>query len=424
VGGRIDEVTEPASLEEKESAAEEAVSLTQPPAESGAAMEISSAEDSDKGAANEPGGGVALEAEGSGGSEVAVGAGTAESGAPLTSSADGEAPDVVRTPRVVEPRQRRPLIVRYGVRDYFFGDFVIEKGRFKILNFDGTPLLEVRDVELTVGVQGVPPEGGEFKAASASLFGRVEVENLRSPIVTDGVTLGLPAFECDFRGGTVKGRIETNVLAGGLPFLVGMKYEAIPMQLASDLFGGRIAFSGGEAEGQIQLLGLLRVPATYRGKGVMRVAGARLERNQFLGRAAPAAGVNALQGFEFEDLSVRFAVLQGQVLVEEVNVVSPDLSLSARGYVGLQGELNVAARVYVSERVYHGAKAMEDGFPESMGFGFRAFEGSSRFYRDYLVQGAITDPTIDFLENGSRMNVGEIREVLLKLSQPGGDADR
>jgi hypothetical protein len=292
------------------------------------------------------------------------------------------------------------------------------------VSFDDKPLLEVRDVEMVLGLEGLPPEGGEFKASSATLFERLEVKNLRSPVVTDGITLALSALECDFEGGTVKGRIETNVLASGLPFLVALRVEDIPMQVASDLFGGRLSFSGGKIESQVQLLGLLRVPATYRGRGMVRVAGARLERNQFLGRAAPAAGVNALQGFDLEDLSMRFAVLQGQVLVEELNLVSPDLSLSARGYVGLNGALNVAARVYVSERVYHGAVALEDRFPESVGFGFRAFEGSSRFFRDYLVQGTIVDATIDFLENEARMNVGEIREVMLKLSKPGGEAGR
>ena len=130
--------------------------------------------------------------------------------------------------------------------------------------------------------------------------------------------------------------------------------------------------------------------------------------------------MKSLQGFEFEDMSLRFAVLQGQVVVEELSVVSPDLSVSARGYVGLEGALNLAARVYVSERVHNGAKALEDRMGGAETFGFKAFEGGNRFYRDYLVRGEVLEPTIDFLAGGVQMGVAGIQEVLLRLATPEG----
>ena len=148
-----------------------------------------------------------------------------------------------------KPRERSPLVIRHGARDYFFGDFVIEQGTIQVLSFDDRPLLEVRDVELSVGMGGFPPEGGEFSAAAAILFGEIEVENLRSPIVTDGIVVGLPRFECDFRGGKVEGRVEASLLATGLPFLVGLQFSEIPMQMASELFGGRVTFSEGAMGG-------------------------------------------------------------------------------------------------------------------------------------------------------------------------------
>ncbi|MEM8953785.1 MAG: hypothetical protein AAGD22_06520 [Verrucomicrobiota bacterium] len=317
---------------------------------------------------------------------------------------------------VEQGRQRSPLIVRFGARNYYFGDFVISEGAFQFLSFDERPLLEVSGIDLSVGMGGIPPEGGEFNAAKAIVFGQIEVKNLRSPIFSDGSAVVLSQLEGDFRGGQIEGRIDANFLASGLPFLMGLQFREIPMEFASELFGGKITFSEGFMTGQIQMLGLLRAPGTYQGRGKVRVTGARLEKNQFLGRAGPEAGVELLEGFGFEDMSLGFILTQGQVLVEELSVVSPDLSLSARGYVGLSGALNLAARVYISERVYNGAKALEDRMGQRGSFGFKAYRGSSRFYRDYSVQGALFGPTIDFLSGGPQIDVAGIRDVLVRLS--------
>ena len=285
-------------------------------------------------------------------------------------------------------REPMPAVIGVGARALHLGDVVIEQGAFSVVSFDGKPLVEVADVELRLNMSHTPDQEGTFSASGASLFGKMRLENLRARVFTDGFTFMLSELAAGIDdGGELEGRIEANPLVPGLPFIVLMNCKGVPLRMADELLMNRAAFSSGEVEGGIQMIGLLRAPATYRGKGALQVRGARLENKGFPNPLKREGAVQPIEAIEFDDMTLKFAVLQGQVLVEELAASMEDIALSARGYVNFAGALNLAARFYISERVFNAVKAMEDQLPPEQRFGFQAFPGSSRFYRDYLVQG-------------------------------------
>ena len=310
-----------------------------------------------------------------------------------------------------------PIVVRFNGREFHFRELVLRRGVMQVTSIEtGDELLRVEDLEMTVDVGPQPRRPGRVTASRVSFLDAVEVEAIEGEVNSNGIWLDFDNLRADCFGGVVEGKARASPFFGGVPFLAGVRVKEVAVkEIASRIFP-EAAIDEGMLGGEIRVLGRLRHPSSYRGSGTFNVEGAHIGKGRLLEPISKVVDVTALENVSFDDVSLKFIIGGWNIGVEDLRVASPDITLAGRGYVRAHGPLNVAIRLYLSDKAFHAVRMIEGRLPEGFALGFAPFAGSEeRYFRDYLIEGNLSDPTVNFWDPAVMVRVAEMKEQIARL---------
>ena len=142
----------------------------------------------------------------------------------------------------------------------------------------------------------------------------------------------------------------------------------------------------------------------------MWVESAALEPGQEFEKLRSALEVDADGQVVLDPARAQFVVAGGRLIVQEASFGSGRLLVKSVGELGMRGELNVAARVYLGGGLYSAVRSRPR--PGRPALAFSQLPGTDWRYRDELVRGTVRDPRLDFWRTGEAVTPAEILQEL------------
>ena len=217
-------------------------------------------------------------------------------------------------------------------------------------------------------------------------------------------------------GGTLEGKVRATPFAGGIPFLAAVRAKDVAADEVISRVVGGASVEDGNLDGELTILGRLRDPSSYRGRGNVTMAEVRLVNSSILKPLSRAANVGALSEVEVNDIYAKFGVGGTNIGIEDLRASSSDITLAGRGLVGLRSGLRFALRLYISNYASFGVRAIERRLPQGASLGFVPYEGDAeRLYRDYLITGMIQAPMINFWVPEQNVPIATLKEQFVEM---------
>ncbi len=310
-----------------------------------------------------------------------------------------------------------PIVIQFRGRKFYLGEMILRRGSARLTSLEGgNTLMSVEDFEMEVNLGENILQPGRFAAHRVGVLDLMEMTDLKGEVVQNGLWMDFLNVEAKTEGGGLAGKIRASPFFGGVPFLAVIEGENVAVAGIASRIAPGIAIEGGALEGELKVLGRLRDPSSYRGLGEIRMAGARLGRSRILEPFSRIADMSALVDVAVDDFYAKIEVAGSNIAIEDLRASTGDIMLAGRGVVGSQGWLQVALRLYLSDRAYFGVQAIERHLPEGKGMGFVPYEGSiERYYRDYLITGTAEVPLINFWAPDENVPVVGLEEQFIQL---------
>ncbi|MEM7384315.1 MAG: AsmA family protein [Verrucomicrobiota bacterium] len=295
----------------------------------------------------------------------------------------------------------------------------VEDGTFQLLSPGGrVQLLECRGIRTRLA-----PDDKRFH--SEGFLGRLHVAEVRmlkllqgagfeADLVFQNGVLQLPELTGTSDGGTILGQAALHPTRPGMPFQMAVRVADVGIDPVVKRAGLRLDFTRGTLEGEMKVSGFLQRLASLNGDGYVRAVDPVIASNSLLRPVGRYLNLREFVDLRFEESHCRFKIRGTELDLEDAYLKSDNFTFRACGYAYVAKPLNIAARLYFTERVKQILRRIERQLPEGMIRPFDQLEGVEGYYRDFRIGGPIDAPRANFLGRGRSLPemVRDFGEVL------------
>jgi hypothetical protein len=192
---------------------------------------------------------------------------------------------------------------------------------------------------------------GDTKVARISLRDRFFLEQLRSPLRYEPDVLELSKISARAGNGEISGYFAMQPEAENSPFTTSVKFRDVQAdQIVADA-GGPKGMMQGKLEGNFQASGKTADPDALVGKGEIFLRDGRVQQYSLLVLLGQILQIDELRELHLEQAEAKYHVRPGLVTIDELNLRSPNIRLSASGTVGFNGKLKLDSQLAINEKI-------------------------------------------------------------------------
>jgi len=310
------------------------------------------------------------------------------------------------TPDAIAPAKFVPEIRRIKVSGGNFR-FLDASGKF-VAAFEGLALRSnIRDGSMLLGSANV---------ARISLRDRFFLRRMRSTLRYGPGELDLSQISAHAGDGDITGHFAMQPEGEGSPFSVSVRFRNVQAdQIIADA-GGERGVVKGKLEGRFEGIGKIADPNAFKGTGEILLRDGQLRQYSLLVALGQLLQIEELTQLHLEQAQGKYHIDSGIVTVDELILRSPNIRLSAKGTIDVDGKLRLDSQLAINEKVRNQLfKPIRANFQPSNEPGY--------FAVDFEVDGTINRPKSNLVDKVVGKDLKDFGSVINRFLG-GGKTDK
>ena len=314
-----------------------------------------------------------------------------------TADASSETPSGAQSPKYSGPQVKRVNLID--------GSFhFLDRQNRNVALFDGVQFFSsVRDI---VSIRG------ETRIAKIALRDRVFLSDLRSPVHYDPEELDLSALSAHIAKGKLTGKFSMETQAENSPFTVHAAFQGVQADEIVTEAGGPRGVIRGVLEGSLDASGNMADVLT--GEGRIALRDGQVKQFPVLAAIGQLLQIEELTQLDLEQAEAKFHLANGEVLIDDLVLRSPNLHLSATGSVTLDGRLALNSSLQINEKI---RGSLFRGIREN----FVATGEPGQYALPFHISGTVNRPSTDLMQRAVGAELRDLGGVIDALFGRGKD---
>jgi type II secretion system protein N len=264
-------------------------------------------------------------------------------------------------------------------------------GNFRFLDASGKSIGAFEGLELRSNVRNATNLQGTARVARISLRDRFFLQRMRSVLRYDPGELDLSQISAQIGGGDLAGHFTMQPQMENSPFDLAVRFRQVQADQVITEAGGERGMVTGNLEGNFQAKGRLADPNALNGTGDIALHDGQLRQYSLLVALGQVLQIEELKQLHFEQAEGKYRIESGIVTVDQLILRSPNIRLSAKGTIGLDGKLRLDSKLAINEKIRNQLfKPIRANFQPSTEPGY--------FAVDFEVGGTIGRPKSNLVE--------------------------
>lgn len=267
----------------------------------------------------------------------------------------------------------------------------VKGGNFRFLEESGKFVAAFEGLELRSNVREFAGLEGNAKVARISLRDRFFLKEMRSALRYEPGKLELSQISAQIGGGDLTGRFAMQPQAGDSPFNLAVTFRDVEAEQVIVDAGGEKGMVKGKLEGNFEATGKIADANALSGTGTILLRDGQLRQYSLLVALGQVLQIEELTQLKLEQAQVKYHIDAGLVTVEEMILRSPNIHLSAKGTIALDGKMRLDSQLAINEKIRNQL------FKPIRG-NFRPVDEPGYFAVDFEVGGTIDRPKSNLVE--------------------------
>lgn len=294
-------------------------------------------------------------------------------------------PDVVDMPRETARESERPRFVPEIRR------IKLKGGNFRFLEASGKFVAAFEGLELRSNIHDSATLEGNAHVARISLRDRFFLKGMRSALRYAPGKLELSEMSAQIGGGDLSGRFAMQPQAGDSPFNLAVRFRNVEAEQVIIDAGGEKGMVKGKLEGNFEATGKIADANALSGTGEILLRDGQLRQYSLLVALGQVLQIEELTQLKLDQAQVKYHIDAGIVTVEEMILRSPNIRLSAKGMIALDGKMRLDSQLAINEKI-------RNQLFKSIRGNFRPMDEPGYFAVDFEVGGTIDRPKSNLVE--------------------------
>ena len=282
--------------------------------------------------------------------------------------------------------------------------FRVEDGRAVFFDTKGAKTLELTGVFIQAQPDGKDKFKGTYRIDRGVLWNSISPRKFEGTFEWDAGHLSLPDIQANLGDGRLSGQLEW--LQDKSFVLAAMIENASLQKLASDA-GMDAKGTQGLFNAKLALQGTTGQPETFAGTAEVNLLEARMEPIELIRQLGELLRVDELRLLTLKNAEAKFSIANNQVVVESLLLASENLMIDAVGSAGLNGNLDLQARLHVNDKLRKETRGL-------IGKNFQLSETEGYAHMPFSITGSLSRPKSDLLDKMVGLRIGQDVGGLLK----------
>ncbi len=286
-------------------------------------------------------------------------------------------------------------------------------GNFRFLDRSNGLVANFEGVGFRASVTNASALHGNARVVKVSLRDRFFLEQLKSPVRYDADGLNLAQISAHVGSGDISGKFSIQPESDESPFHVEMKFRGVQADQVIAEAGGPSGVLQGKLEGTLEADGKTTDPDALTGAGEVVLHDGQLRQYDLLVALGQIFQIEELTQLHLEQADAKYRLSPGVVNVDQLNLRSANIRLSATGTISFRGKLRLKSRLAINEKIRSQLfKPMRANFQPTDDPGYWAV--------DFEVTGTLDRPKTNLIEKV----VGHDLKDLVNSFFGGGKSDK
>jgi type II secretion system protein N len=286
-------------------------------------------------------------------------------------------------------------------------------GNFRFLDRSNDLVANFEGVGFRASLIDASALHGNARVAKVSLRDRFFLEQLKSPVRYDADGLNLAQISAHVGSGDISGNFSIQPETDESPFHLEMKFRGVQADQVIAEAGGPSGVLQGKLEGTLEADGKTTDPDALTGAGEVVLRDGQVRQYDLLVALGQIFQIEELTQLHLDQADAKYRLSPGVVNVDQLNLRSANIRLSATGTVSFRGKLHLKSRLAINEKIRSQLfKPLRANFQPTDDPGFSAV--------DFEVVGTLERPKTNLIEKV----VGRDLKDLVNSFFGGGKSDK
>ncbi len=228
----------------------------------------------------------------------------------------------------------------------------IQHGNFRFVDRSGKLIAAFEDVGMNSLMRDPTSLRGRATVERISLRDRVFVQKLITPIRYDAGEVDLSQISAHLGDGELRGHLSLQSQTQDSPFTVEAAFKNVEAgRLITDA-GGPAGILQGKLEGNFQATGKTADANALTGSGDIALHDGQLRQYPLLVAVGQILQIEELTQLRLDQAAAKYHIAPGVVTVDQLDLRSTNVHLSATGTIGFSGKLHLDSKLSVNESLY------------------------------------------------------------------------
>jgi type II secretion system protein N len=227
----------------------------------------------------------------------------------------------------------------------------VTNGNFRFVGRANEPEANFEGVGFRASVTSATALHGHAQITKLSVRDRFFLQQVKTPFRYDDNGLDLPQISARVGDGEVNGRFTIQPETDESPFRVEAKFRNVQADQIISEAGGPSGVLQGKLEGSLQTEGKTTDPDAIAGTGEVFLKDGQLRQYNLLVALGQIFQIEELTQLHLDQAEAKYHLTPGIVNIDELDLRSTNIHLSATGTVSFRGKLHLNSRLAINEKV-------------------------------------------------------------------------
>lgn len=292
----------------------------------------------------------------------------------------------------------------------------VSGGNFRFLDVSGKFVAAFEGLALRSNIRDGSMLLGNANVAKISLRDRFFLQRMRSTLRYGPDELDLSQMSAQAGGGDITGHFAMQPQGEGSPFSVAVRFRNVQADQIIAEAGGERGVVKGKLEGSFEGNGKIADPDAFKGAGEIMLRDGQLRQYSLLVALGQLLQIEELTQLHLDQAQGKYHIDAGVVTVDELILRSPNIRLSAKGTIDVDGKLRLDSQLAINEKV-------RNQLFKPIRANFQPLSEPGYFALDFEVGGTIDRPKSNLVDKVVGKDLKDFGSVINRFLG-GGKKDR
>jgi type II secretion system protein N len=267
----------------------------------------------------------------------------------------------------------------------------LNRGNFRFLDRSGKTVATFNNVAFESVLRNAAALRGRATVEKISLRDRFFLEGLHSPLRYEPGLLEFSQITARAGNGDLTGHFSMQPQSEDSPFEVEAKFRNVQADRIITEAGGPQGVLQGRLDGDLHANGKTADANALTGSGDITLRDGQVRQYSFLVALGQILQIEELTQLQLQQADTKYHIEPGVVTVDELNLHSPNIHLSAHGTITFGGKLHLDSRLAINDKI-------RDQLYKPLRANFQPGDEAGFYSVDFQVTGTIDRPKTNLLD--------------------------